>query len=103
MLRKTTSLRGGRSPTRQPLKDCRYVKRLVDRQRPVADPAGALRASKFAPGEFVVAALLAMTLATVVANVTFRLPSQTGSKPFSISNLKLRRSNVYATDDNDLT
>ncbi len=34
---------------------------LVDRQRPVAGPSGALRASKFAPGEFVVAALLAMT------------------------------------------
>jgi hypothetical protein len=33
---------------------------LVDRQHPVAGPAGALRASKIAPGDFV--ASLAMTL-----------------------------------------
>ncbi len=32
---------------------------LVDRRRPVAGPAGALRASKIAPGDFV--ATLAMT------------------------------------------
>jgi hypothetical protein len=34
--------------------------RLVDRRRRVAGPAGALRASKIAPGDFV--ASLAMTL-----------------------------------------
>ena len=34
---------------------------LVDRQRRVAGPAGALCASKFAPGDFVVATLLAQT------------------------------------------
>ena len=34
---------------------------MVDRRHPVAGPAGALRASKIAPGDFVVAALLAMT------------------------------------------
>ncbi len=46
---------------RQSLDVTTICKGLGDRQRPVAGPSGALRASKFAPDEFVLAALLAMT------------------------------------------
>ncbi len=54
------SLWGGRSPTRQRIDITTISESLVDRQRPVAGPAGAQRASQIAPGDFVVT--LAMTL-----------------------------------------
>jgi len=57
---KQTNVIARSAATKQALRDCRYVKRLGDRRRPVAGPAGALRASKIAPGDIV--ASLAMTL-----------------------------------------
>ena len=67
------SLRGRRRRTKQSLDVTTISEGLVDRQHPVAGPAGALRASKFAPGEFVVATMasLAMTLVFLCFSLTF--------------------------------
>jgi hypothetical protein len=101
------SLRGGRSPTRQPLQDCSYVKRLVDRRRPVAGPAGALRASKFAPGEFVVAALLAMTLVIISirgGNVRKSdvIARRAGANSRRATSLRAKRSNLLTNSSGHL-
>ncbi len=75
------------------------IKRLVDRQHPVAGPAGALRASKFAPGEFVVAALLAMT--SLFLTTLLRCRDQSGRR-LKVNDGQFDHPRINGIDDNGI-